>query len=90
MCGNESEFSYTPWRVIYSMEVSNASCSAHARVRQLPKGDGAFDAFFLWAVDMYGYEQYEEMKRAWVKANPGASNAEYQTAMRRIAKKCGV
>jgi len=39
---------------------------------------------------MNGYEKYEEMKREWVKANPDASNAEYQNAMRRIAAKCGV
>lgn len=39
---------------------------------------------------MYGYEQYEEMKRAWIKAHPEATPEEYQNAMRRIAAKCGV
>lgn len=39
------------------MEVSNASCSAHARVRQLPKGDGAFDAFF-YGLHMHYYKRH--------------------------------
>ena len=36
------------------------------------------------------WQKYEEMKFAWVKANPNATNEEYQNAMRAIAAKCGV
>jgi len=45
---------------------------------------------FLWAKEMNNYEKYEAMKRAWILANPDATNEEYQNAMRRIAAKCGV
>lgn len=36
------------------------------------------------------YERYVMLKRAWVADHPGASCAEYDAAMRAIAKKCGV
>jgi len=45
---------------------------------------------FLWAKEMNNYEKYEAMKRDWVQLNPSATNEEYQSAMRRIADKCGV
>jgi hypothetical protein len=33
---------------------------------------------------------YENRKRAWAAAHPTATHAEYQQAMTRIAKECGV
>ena len=40
--------------------------------------------------NMDKYQRYEQLKREWQTANPHASPQEYQTAMRRIAAKCGV
>lgn len=39
---------------------------------------------------MPDYFKYETLKAEWVRANPGASNQQYEAAMRRIAHKCGV
>lgn len=55
-----------------------------------PKGDGAFEAFFYGFKKMNSYQKYESLKAEWVKANPDATNQEYEAAMRRIASQCGV
>jgi hypothetical protein len=34
--------------------------------------------------------RYERLKAAWMAANPEASSAEYQDAMRAIARKAGL
>lgn len=34
--------------------------------------------------------RYERMKRAWIAAHPEASSAEYETAMRALARKAGL
>lgn len=34
--------------------------------------------------------RYEAAKRAWIAAHPDASPAEYEAAMLRIARECGV
>jgi len=34
--------------------------------------------------------QYELMKAQWIAKNPNASHVEYQQAMTKIARKCGV
>jgi hypothetical protein len=39
---------------------------------------------------MNGHEKYEVMKQGWISDNPNATPQEYQTAMRRIAEKCGI
>jgi hypothetical protein len=36
------------------------------------------------------YAQYEERKAAWRMANPDATHVEYDCAMQRIARECGV
>lgn len=36
------------------------------------------------------YSAYEQMKRAWIAAHPDATPAEYEQAMREIARKAGV
>jgi hypothetical protein len=36
------------------------------------------------------YWRYEVMKSTWIARNPHATPNEYQLAMRRIARKCGV
>jgi hypothetical protein len=36
------------------------------------------------------YARYEALKRAWETMNPEATAAQYQAAMLRIAKLCGV
>lgn len=36
------------------------------------------------------YQLYTQLKAAWVASHPDASSAEYDAAMRVIAKKCGV
>jgi hypothetical protein len=36
------------------------------------------------------YAQYEHRKAQWIASNPEASHAEYDCAMRRIARECGV
>jgi len=36
------------------------------------------------------YAAYERMKADWVRANPEATPQEYQAAMRRIARECGI
>ena len=36
------------------------------------------------------YREYERRKAAWIAENPQATPEEYQQAMRRIAKECGV
>ena len=33
--------------------------------------------------------EYERRKREWARANPEAGSAEYERAMRRIARECG-
>jgi len=35
------------------------------------------------------FARYEAKKAAWVKANPDATPAEYEAAMRAIARECG-
>lgn len=37
-----------------------------------------------------GHASYERQKAAWIAANPEASPRDYEAAMRRIAKECGV
>lgn len=39
---------------------------------------------------MTDWHAYESAKRAWVAANPSASPAEYEKAMRAIARRYGV
>jgi hypothetical protein len=34
--------------------------------------------------------EYERRKADWVRLNPCASSQEYQVAMRRIARECGI
>lgn len=34
--------------------------------------------------------KYEFLKRAWIKANPAATPAEYEAAMRELARKAGL
>ena len=36
------------------------------------------------------FEDYEQLKRAWIAANPKATPEQYQSAMTRIAQKCGI
>lgn len=36
------------------------------------------------------YLIYEAEKRAWINANPGATPAQYEAAMRSIAKRLGI
>jgi hypothetical protein len=36
------------------------------------------------------YAQYEHRKAQWIAGNPGASHVEYDRAMQRIARECGV
>lgn len=36
------------------------------------------------------YAAYERMKADWILANPDATPQEYQAAMRRIARECGI
>lgn len=36
------------------------------------------------------FADYEQLKRAWVAANPNATREEYQQAMREIAQRCGI
>lgn len=36
------------------------------------------------------WQAYEVAKRAWIKANPGATPEQYDAAMHVIAKRCGV
>ncbi len=36
------------------------------------------------------YPLYEQLKRAWIDANLYATSSEYDAAMARIAKRCGV
>jgi hypothetical protein len=36
------------------------------------------------------WQKYEAMKRAWIRANPGATPAQYDAAIAAIVKKCGV
>lgn len=36
------------------------------------------------------YKRYAALKNAWVESNPGASCQEYDEAIRRFAKMCGV
>lgn len=36
------------------------------------------------------YARYESMKAAWIASHPGASHVEYDLAMQRIARECGV
>jgi hypothetical protein len=36
------------------------------------------------------WQRYEAMKRAWIKANPGATVAQYDAAIARIIKICKV
>jgi len=36
------------------------------------------------------YQHYEHLKAAWVKKHPNATPAEYEAAIKRIAKHCGV
>lgn len=33
---------------------------------------------------------YEHLKAAWIAEHPGATPAQYQDAIRAIAKKCGI
>lgn len=37
-----------------------------------------------------GYARYEAEKSIWSSSHPGATSAEYEQAMRAIAKMCGV
>ena len=37
-----------------------------------------------------GHASYDRQKAAWIAANPQASPRDYEAAMRRIAKDCGV
>lgn len=37
-----------------------------------------------------GYAQYEQRKAQWIASNPNANYAEYECAMQRIARECGV
>lgn len=39
---------------------------------------------------LLGLHRYERMKADWRRANWGATPAEYQAAMKRIAEECGV
>lgn len=39
---------------------------------------------------MATYSQYEYLKSAWIKSHPNATTQQYQQAMQRIARKCGV
>jgi hypothetical protein len=36
------------------------------------------------------WQRYEQMKAAWKKANPRATPAQYEAAIARIVKQCGV
>jgi hypothetical protein len=36
------------------------------------------------------YQRYEAAKAAWIASHPDATRAEYEAAMRRIARECGV
>jgi hypothetical protein len=36
------------------------------------------------------YVRYERLKTVWIATHPRATAAEYQAAMVRLAKKCGV
>lgn len=36
------------------------------------------------------YARYEEWKRQWIAAHPNATATEYDIAMQRIARACGV
>lgn len=36
------------------------------------------------------WHEYEQRNAAWLRTHPGATSAEYQAAMREIAKRCGV
>lgn len=40
--------------------------------------------------DSTRWADYERKKADWQQANPGATPAEYQAAMKRIATECGV
>jgi hypothetical protein len=42
-----------------------------------------------WAI-CGNYSQYEERKATWRMANPDATQVEYDCAMQRIARECGV
>lgn len=35
-------------------------------------------------------QKYEALKRRWIAAHPGATPREYEAAIRRIARRCGV
>lgn len=37
-----------------------------------------------------GYAAYEDRKRNWQDSNPNATTAEFDQAMNRIARECGV
>jgi hypothetical protein len=37
-----------------------------------------------------GYAQYEQRKAQWIVDNPTASQAEYDRAIQRLARECGV
>lgn len=36
------------------------------------------------------WQEYERLKRQWQYDNPGATPAEYEAAVRKIAQECGV
>lgn len=39
---------------------------------------------------MGNHSRYEAMKAAWIACHPDATPAEYQAAMKKIARECGV
>ncbi len=39
---------------------------------------------------MSGWSAYEARKAAWLAENPGATPAQYEAALRRIARECGL
>lgn len=41
-------------------------------------------------LDTTAWAEYERRKREWQYDNPGATPAEYEAAMKRIADECGV
>lgn len=43
-----------------------------------------------WQASQERHLKYERMKREWVSANPDATCAQYDAAIRRIANQCGV
>ncbi len=62
------------------------------RIWQQKIPGGPIKAFFYGRFKMSNpnWQQYEAMKQAWIKANPGATAAQYDAAIARIVKICKV